>query len=344
VNEAYERRWEERGGRRRAGRTAADEARTSYYGVPPIHRAPWKWEIVAYFYLGGISGASYALAGLAQLAGDDQNGRIVRAGRYLSLATLVPCPFLLILDLGRPERFYRMLRILKLRSPMSPGTWGLVVFSGFSALSASVQAAQDGVLGEGALARGLGRVPACPLGAAGTVPAFFLTGYTGVLLGATAVPLWAKNALLLGPLFVSSALSTATAAIALILAADGRTPPATMARLDRVESLALTAELGLLAGSLAKLGPTAQPLATGRLGQLFRWGVVAGGIAAPLCARAAARLAARRPGRAATATTSGLVLAGGLLLRYAMIAGGRASADDPQATFAFTRAQKQEQK
>nr|MDQ3044587.1 polysulfide reductase NrfD [Chloroflexota bacterium] len=76
--------------------------------TPVIHRPHWKWLIVAYFYLGGISGASFAIAALADMVGGVGNQRLVRTGRYLSIATLVPCPPLLILDLGRPARFLYM--------------------------------------------------------------------------------------------------------------------------------------------------------------------------------------------------------------------------------------------
>ena len=108
----------------------------------------WEMMIVWYFFLGGIAGGSYAIASVAELVGGPGGRRITRAGRFVSLAALLPCPLLLILDLGRPERFLNMMRVLKLRSPMSIGTWGLTVFGGFCALSALGEAARVGLLGE----------------------------------------------------------------------------------------------------------------------------------------------------------------------------------------------------
>src|SRR4051812_40936790 len=108
----------QRNGDRPKRREFASEAGVGYYGVPVIHKPHWKWLIIVYFFLGGISGASYVIASLSHLFGPNQDRRIVRAGRYLSFATLIPCPVLLILDLGRPGRFLNMLRIVKLRSPM----------------------------------------------------------------------------------------------------------------------------------------------------------------------------------------------------------------------------------
>ena len=327
---AYERTWD---GRPARARSAADAARESYYGVPPIHPPHWKWLVVTYFYLGGLAAGSYVASSIAELVGGQGARRIVRAGRYLSLAALLPCPPLLILDLGRPERFLYMLRVLKLRSPMSAGVWGLLAFSGFCGLSAMTQAARDGLLGGGVAARLLLRVPSKLLGVLGMGPAFFLGSYTGVLLAATAVPLWTRSHLLIGPLFLTSAVSNATAAIALVLSLARGTRLETLERLERLDGFALLADLGLLAALRVHLGPSlARPLETGRLGWLFRGGVVAAGLLAPLGLHWTFAVRNRTP-RGATSLASALVLLGGFLLRYTMIAAGRASALDPRATF-----------
>ena len=328
----FARQWEPK----RRGRTTPPET-PDYYGLPAIHKPHWRWEIVLYFFLGGIAGASYAIASIAGWVADAEDQDITRVGRYLALAALVPCPILLILDLGRPERFHHMLRSLKLRSPMSLGVWDLLLFSGFCGLSALSQAARDGLFGRGTgMPRLLRAVPPRAVGLLGLAPALFLSGYTGVLLAATAVPLWTRNYLLLGPLFLTSAMSNATAAIALTLALRRGTRPATLARLERLDSIALLAELGLLLATRANLGPTVGgPLREGRLGGLHRFGVLGLGVAAPLALQVGGRLRGRHPSRARAILTSALVLGGGLALRYVMMMGGRASADDPHATFAL---------
>jgi formate-dependent nitrite reductase membrane component NrfD len=327
----YERTWETR----RRGRTAGDEARESYYGLPPIHKPHWGWLIVSYFYLGGISSASYTIATIARLLGGAANQPITRVGSYLSFITLLPCPILLILDLGRPERFHHMLRVIKLRSPMSVGTWGLLVFSAFATLLGLVQAAQDGLLGRaGLLTRFL---PSRAVAAVGLGPSFFVGGYTGVLLAATAVPLWTKNHLLMGPLFLASAMSTATAAIGLALSVARGTSHRTLGKLERLDCLALLAELSLLLLHQARLGRTIKrPLAEGRTGRLYRFGVLGLGVAAPLALQSKALLGGK-PSRGATALAALCVLVGGFLLRYVMVIGGLQSADDPAATFELAR-------
>ena len=336
----YERSWEtKRGG---GGRSVADESRDSYYGVPAIHRPQWRWLIVLYFFLGGLAGASYFVASLAHLFGgaDRENERITRAGRYLSMAALIPCPLLLILDLGRPERFHHMLRVFKVRSPMSVGTWGLTVFGGCCTLSGLHQAARDGLFGRATLpARLLRAVPGHAVGLLGTIPAFFVSGYTGVLLAATAVPLWTKNYLLMGPLFLASAASNATAAIALLLSLARGTSERTLRRLERLDSLALLGELALLLTVQVRLGPVlGRPLREGRLGRLHRVGVLGLGLGAPLALQAGSVLRGRAPSRLVTRLASLLVLAGGLTFRYVIVLAGQHSADDPRATFALAKA------
>lgn len=322
---------------RASQRGSRPSATVGYYGLPAIHRPHWKWLVITYFFLGGIAGASYLLASLADLAGGRANARIVRAGRYLSFAALVPCPLLLIFDLGRPERFLHMLRVVKLRSPMSLGTWGLLLFSGFSTLSVLGQAARDGLLPAHPFTRVLGALPARALGLVGTLPAFFVGGYTGVLLAATAVPLWTKNYLLMGPLFLASALSSATAALTTVLALLPGTPRAALERLARVERLTLGGELVLLLAARLVAGRViARPLVHGHTGRVLR-GVVGGGVVLPLALHALARTRDGLPAQALTLAGSLLALLGGFGLRYVVVMAGHASADDPAATFALTR-------
>jgi formate-dependent nitrite reductase membrane component NrfD len=280
-----------------------------------------------------MSGAAYVVAAIADLFGNANDRPTARIGRYVSLAALLPCPVLLILDLHRPSRFFNMLRVLKLRSPMSLGTWGLTVFSGFSACSAAIEAAEDGRLGQNRVSAALLRVPRRPLGAVGALPAFFMSGYTGVLLGATAVPLWAKNAPLLGPLFLCSSLSTAASAMAALLARHKDVDAKSIVKLETVERVATGAEVGLLLASRARLGSTGAPVVEGRTGRLLRIGVIGAGIVVP----AGLQAVNRRHARPLIQIASALTLAGGFILRYVVVAAGRTSADDPHATFDFTR-------
>ena len=334
MSESYSRRWEGEGRKRRREGKIEPEKPPDYYGMPAIHGSHWNWLVVWYFFLGGISAASHVIATIAGLAGGDENKNIERTGRYISFLAFLPCPLLLILDLGRPERFVNMLRVVKLRSPMSLGSWGLSSFGGSTVLAALLQAARDGLLGRSRAAVVVGQIPTAAPAVAGSGPALFVGGYTGVLLGATAVPLWGKNALLLGPLFLNSAFSTAVATINLGLALQGERAHAAAERLEALDRVLISSELALLAASRANLGELASPITTGRTGALLTYGTVGAGLIAPLAIQTINR---RRRSRFLSLLASVLVLGGGFILRYAMIAGGHDSANDPQATFAYTR-------
>src|ERR671939_1117258 len=106
-------------------RMVPEEEVRSYYGRPVIKEPVWEWEIPWYFFAGGLAGASSGLALVARLAGND---RLARRALLTALGGATVSPVLLIRDLGRPDRFYNMLRVFKPTSPMSMGTWILTSF------------------------------------------------------------------------------------------------------------------------------------------------------------------------------------------------------------------------
>lgn len=303
----------------------------NYYGIPPIKHAHWRWEIYLYFWIGGIGAGSHVVSTIAQVLGY-KDPAFLRASRYTTLVAMMISPILLIKDLGRPERFYNMLRIVKLRSPMSVGTWALTVFSLLTGLVATAQAARDGLLGQNAAARLAGALPTRFLSVLALPFGFFVGSYTGVLLAATSVPMWARNAVLMGPTFLASALSTGLSAISFVLHLGEWGEQKTVQALRRAERFALLAEAGLLAASLVRMGRWGRPLRSKELGPLFFGGTVLGGILAPL-----ALLFSDRESRGKGLLASLLVLAGGFVFRYAMVKGGRMSANDPGATFSLAR-------
>jgi formate-dependent nitrite reductase membrane component NrfD len=327
----YQRSWESRG----AARSVSDLSRNDYYGIPVVKAPHWNWLIALYFFLGGISSACHVVACIAALLGGRSNRQIERAGRYLALVTLMPSPLLLILDLGRPERFYRMLRVVKLRSPMSVGTWGLSIFGGFCTLSALTQAQRDGLFRWSRPAHMfLRKVPDKPLNIIGSFFGFFVGGYTGVLLSITAIPVWAKNYLLLGPLFLCSALSTGTASITLVLSLLRGDTHRAVRKLELIDGFAKLGELSLLALVQVNLGPVlGRPFRQGRLRHMLRWGVLGCGIMMPISLKLWSLRSTRS--RLVTILSSVCSLVGGYCLRHLMVYAGHESAADPQATFAF---------
>jgi formate-dependent nitrite reductase membrane component NrfD len=202
---------------------------------------------------------------------------------------------------------------------MSMGAWCLSVFGGLGTAA----------VGADLIGR---RREAQVIGGANAVVGGYLGSYTGVLLAATAVPLWARSRLFLGPIFVSTAVATGAAATRLTLVACGLPEGHhTRQALGRVETVAIATELVLSSWNERRLGDLAEDLEQGRAGVLFKfakWSVRTG---------LALRLARARVGTPAHHVASVLYLAGGLGFRYAWVAAGRGSARDDEAVAQVAR-------
>lgn len=326
----YRRRWENR--RKRERRRKSE---TTYYGLPVIHKAHWRWSIIIYFFLGGIAAASWVLGTIGRREGDRAGAEIARAGTYISFLSFLACPICLIWDLGRPARFLNMLRVVKLRSPMSLGVWSIVIFGGLSTIVVIAQAIEDGLLSGPRWV--VGTVRSMPIQSIRVINSFFalfVGGYTGVLLAATSVPLWTKRYLLMGPLFLTSAMSTGAAAITLVLSATKSYDA--IERMERFERVILVTEGVLFGAFLASLGKTtSKPLRQGTLGSVFKYGVLGAGVIGPLVFRVIELLTRKRT-LSIGVISSAITLVGGFLFRLVFVLGGHASADDPVATFELT--------
>jgi formate-dependent nitrite reductase membrane component NrfD len=310
-------------------RTVSDGVKDSYYGIPAVKAPHWRWLVILYFFFGGMAGASFTIGTVANLVSEDK--AIERAARYITMAALLPCPPLLILDLGRPERFMNMLRVIKLKSPMSLGSWALSGLGAAATAAAGVQLLCD--------VTGRDRFPGIrrAIGIAGLPFSIFLSGYTGVLLAVTNIPVWWRAFAFLSPTFVSSAYATALTAIATVLNLSGHTSAETHRRLARAEAICAGAELTGLTLMLLRLGRFGRPLRAGKVG-LFFWPItVVSGILVPL------GLQLSGPARGIEVRSSrrwiaaGLTMVGGVSLRAVMIFAGRESANRPEDYFALTR-------
>ena len=301
----------------------------NYYGIPPIKHAHWTWQIPVYFWIGGIGAGVHLFSTVAQLLGHEDRA-LIRTSRYTVLLTMILSPILLIWDLGRPERFYNMLRIVKLRSPMSTQSWSLLIFGNLTGLLATRQAAEDGLLGRGVISRlVMSLIPARLLSVLALPFGLFVGFNTGNLISATSVPMWARNWMLMAPTFLTSGLSTALSLLSLVLHLGHRGEAKTLRALRRAEKATLVIEGALFAASLARMSRWSKPLFSRKVAPLFVGGGILAGIVAPMA------LLFGRETRGKSMLASTLVLLGGLAFRFAMILGGRISADDPEAYFTF---------
>src|SRR6059058_5160729 len=301
-----------------------------YYNYPVVRRPVWTWEVPAYFWLGGMAAGAYVTAALAQNFGSADDRRVAAGGYYVAAAALVPCAPLLIADLGRPDRFYHMLRIFKPLSPMNLGAWTLTALTPIAFARAASHAASTGLL-QGPLGTLARLVPTRLAELAGVVLGLTLAGYSGVLLAATNIPLWAKSKLL-GGLFMASGLASGSAAVTLQAARRGA-PDGSLHRLAMVESAASAGEMAILTGYLLQSGKTARPLTSGRLSAPFWLGAVGAGTLVPLLVH---RMAGRRQGRPLRVLSGAAALctiAGSLALRWTIFEAGKASSEDQEGSF-----------
>ncbi|GGO15844.1 hypothetical protein GCM10010116_31860 [Microbispora rosea subsp. aerata] len=197
---------------RRRDEMVPDAEFRSYYDQPVIKRPIWhEPHMPAYLYLGGLSGAAGAMAAAARLTGRD---RLELAARVAAFAGASAGTVFLVAELGRPMRFLNMLRVFKLTSPMSVGSWTLAVHSGLTGV------------GAGSAVTGVLPAPGDAASVASGLTGAVMAAYTAVLLADTAVPAWHEGMRELPFLFSGSALASAGAALMLAMPR----PPAPPAR------------------------------------------------------------------------------------------------------------------
>jgi formate-dependent nitrite reductase membrane component NrfD len=286
-----------------------------YYGLPVLKEPVWKWMISLYFFVGGLAGMSGLVALGALLKHDWELARV--AVWQAAIGALIS-PILLIWDLGRPMRFLNMLRVLKLQSPMSLGSWILSAF-GAATIPALIltewhlhNVAQGGSM---AVVHGL----AIAAIAGSALSGIFLATYTGALLGVTAVPAWHLHRAILPLKFGIAGLGSASGLLELL----GFHRP----ELRVIGYGAAIAETFVMISlEVNKHGAADRALHQGGSGWTLRIGEALEGPLAILFRAFAGPLVA-----------AGSFILGALLTRFGWLAAGRKSAKDPEAVFAGQR-------
>jgi formate-dependent nitrite reductase membrane component NrfD len=298
----------------------------------------WTWYILGYFFFAGLAGGSYVLAVLFRLRGTSADEPAARLAHYAAFAALLPCPVLLILDLGKPLRFWHMMwnttpddagLNFKYWSPMSVGVWALVVFGAFVTVSFVEVLVRDEKLrfslarrAVGLLDGTLGRV-VLVLGAIGGL---FIAGYTGVLLAVSNQPVW-SDTWTLGGVFLASGLSGSVALLHL-LSRYRRGADASGDALVLSERLYALLELALIVLFVLTLIPTGSLDIVFGFPWILLWLVAFAGLVPGLAGLLTARLAVTGNGMAVSVQTASavrsvavpvLVLCGVLALRAAII-------------------------
>lgn len=309
--------------RKRSGKGGAEQVMvpeadfTSYYGRPIVKPAPWENDIAYYLFTGGVAAGS-ALLG----AGADVTGRpgLRRVARFGSLGGLGLSIGFLVHDLGRPSRFLNMLRVAKLTSPMSVGTWILSIHGPFAALASAAEVvsmlpASWQRVGPLRLVGVLGR----PAGLVGALTAPPVAAYTAVLLADTATPAWHSAHDELPFVFCGSA-AAASGGLGLIGAPVAEAGPA---RAFAVGGAVV--ELAAERRMERSMGLSAETLHRGRAGRWMR------AASALTVAGAAGALVGRRS-RMLSAVSGAALMAGSLCTRMGVFEAGLESARDPKYT------------
>lgn len=290
----------------------------SYYDKPIVKAPPWGHEIAAYLFLGGVAGGSGLIAAGAQLAGLPT---LRRNARLASMTAIGLSTVALVSDLGRPDRFYNMLRTFKVTSPMSVGSWILAAYSG--GLTVTVAAEVDRMTGDrlplGPL-RPLLRGLEGPSGLAAGALAAPLAGYTAVLIANTAVPTWNAAHRDLPFVFVSSA-SLASGGLAMITTPTSETAPA-----RALAAMGVVGDLVAVKYMESRMDPVAaEPLHHGTPGKLLRWSerlAVAGGIGTLFAGRS----------RVVAVLSGAALMTASAFTRFGVFEAGIHSAQDPRYT------------
>ena len=284
----------------------------------------WYWYIVFYFFLGGIAAGVAFVGALAALFGGREMRPVVRLAALIPLPLALICTVILIVDLSRPERFLHMViqsetwqPMFKYWSPMSYGSWILMIFSGLAFVNfvAAAWGDRGGILGW--LPRLIG---------GGIVGILFqillllfsygLASYTGALLNATNQLFWSDSPLI-GALFFVSAVGAGLSLLLLILLVRRRSSPSHQAveRLELADNWAMALELLAIAGLFISLGALAGPLLRSVYGLAIIAGTALIGLILPLALH-------RWPGligRSSPILAVVLALAGGFVLRWAIV-------------------------
>jgi len=297
------------------------------HGIDPTLHI-WGWEIPVYLFLGGLAAGLLILPAVLELV--RKEGKLPNSVRYMPLMGLVMISLgmvALFLDLEYKLHVYRFYMSLELASPMSWGSWILILVYPAGLLLWLMLLGEDG------------RRRVLPAKLADGTTSFFrnrrkfivwssitagaaLGTYTGLLLGTlSARPLW--NTTVLGPLFLVSGLSTAAAFMLLF-----RPAGAIQEKLVKWDMVLIVAELTFIALFILTLATgsrvsrmAADDLLGGRWTGVFWALVVFLGLVVPLSMEFVERKRHIRP----AVITSILILIGGLSLRWVLLAAGQVS-------------------
>jgi len=310
----------------------------------------WEWPIAVDLWVAGMAGGAYFAAFLIDRISGGKHPLMPKVAMFLGVPLVLLGSLLLVVDLGEQLRAWHLFTRFRPESPMSMGSWILLIYALIGIVMIALWWAKSFEPGEVRLTvlSGLASVIRPAARAIGVlswialVLAVLLMSYTGVLLSTSNQPLWAGT-LLLPVLFVASAIFTGTALLLLVLKTGvGRlldilfggegepVPNETMRAIGNAMAIVGVVELVVLVPFLAWLAFLSTPaaasavgtLTSGSLSFLFWVGVVLVGLLIPLVLQFASMRGKEAIVGSVLVSTS-LVLLGGFILRLVVVLGGQ---------------------
>jgi formate-dependent nitrite reductase membrane component NrfD len=292
----------------------------------------WDWQVYVEMFLAGIAAGAYLTAMVLELMGRGRSP-IARTAHLIAMPLALVATMLLVAKLERPDRFWHMViqsemlpaPMLKWWAPISAGSWGLMAFSGLAFVSfVDALVARDwfglgpwrpGRTLHGSILGKLLAIVAIPL-------TLFVGGYSGALLSVTALRGW-TDTVFIGPFFLAITGATGVAFLLLVEAFRRAAPRDELRGLERAGLLMVAWQMVMLVILAISLGG-----AIGFFLTSFRT-VAAAILGTVLGLAALLALLLKLPGADGLryVVASGMILASGLLLRYAVVMGPQHAID-----------------
>jgi len=291
----------------------------------------WGFPLSLDIWLAGMAGGAYLAAFLAKYFGKHEDDRLIRTALYFAIPAAMAGVTILLIDLSFPFRFWHLFTFFNFTSPMSVGSWVLVLWSGCSLLILLLWHTRKWIRIKPDSLKKITNI----LNWIVFVASLVLISYTGVLLSASSQPVWAST-FLLPPLFVVSAVSTGAAVLILLGLATRmwKTYSGTIRTLVQIVAVIIGFEFIILSVYFFLITRSGIPgavesisqIISGNLAVIFWIGVVLMAILVPFVVIVTTwgRQFKQRKAIFVTSTISSIcVMLGGLVLRAVIVIGGQ---------------------
>lgn len=292
----------------------------------------WGLPIWLYLWLAGMAAGAFFAAFLAERIGKHADHRLLHLSLYFGIPAALAGVLFLLADLSYLFRFWHLFVFFNPTSPMSIGSWLLILWTGIGVLILLIWHARKRIPIK--LERLLRVLDVFYW--AGFIASIILMSYTGVLLAVSNQPLWSST-FFLPPLFVVSAISTGATILillGLIIPRIRKKYSETIRRMVQVDAIVIMIEIAVLFIFLLLLSRSGIPgagesmmiLLTGVLAVPFWVGVVLLAILLPLILdfiHWGQKIDEHRSTFIITIASSACVIIGGLVLRTVIVIGGQ---------------------